>query len=97
MDGDADSIRKNEDECILGTYGRGATPVFTHGLGCKMWDTEGKEYLDFTAGIAVNCLGHSDPAWVVRIWGGRMTNGSWELLYIFYWIYFKRHPSPPFL
>jgi hypothetical protein len=62
---DADAVRKDEDECILGTYGRGATPVFTHGLGCKMWDTAGKEYLDFTAGIAVNCLGHSDPAWVV--------------------------------
>ena len=50
-----------------GTYGRGNTPVFTHGLGCKMWDTEGKEYLDFTAGIAVNCLGHSDPAWVAAV------------------------------
>lgn len=67
---DADAVRKDENECIVGTYGRGASPVFTHGLGCKMWDTEGKEYLDFTAGIAVNCLGHSDPAWVVRGVGG---------------------------
>jgi acetylornithine aminotransferase len=32
-----------------------------------MWDTTGKEYLDFTAGIAVNVLGHSDPDWVAAV------------------------------
>ena len=58
---------KDESECILGTYGRGPTPVFTHGKGCVIWDTEGREYLDFTAGIAVNCLGHSDPDWVAAV------------------------------
>lgn len=34
--------------------------VFSHGQGALMWDTAGKEYLDFSAGIAVNVLGHSD-------------------------------------
>ena len=33
---------------------------FTHGQGCKLYDIEGKEYIDFGAGIAVNCLGHND-------------------------------------
>ena len=28
--------------------------------GCKLYDIEGKEYIDFGAGIAVNCLGHND-------------------------------------
>ncbi|SZF02315.1 unnamed protein product [Blumeria hordei] len=36
-------------------------PVFTRGEKCHLWDTEGKRYLDFTAGIAVNALGHCDP------------------------------------
>jgi acetylornithine aminotransferase len=64
---DAETVWKDESECILGTYGRGPTPVFTHGKGCVIWDTEGREYLDFTAGIAVNCLGHSDPDWVAAV------------------------------
>ena len=42
---DAEAVWKDERECIVGTYGRGDTPVFTHGLGCKMWDSEGNEYL----------------------------------------------------
>lgn len=36
-------------------------PVFSRGEGCHLWDTQGKKYLDFTAGIAVNALGHCDP------------------------------------
>ena len=57
---DADAVRKNERECVLQTYGRGETEVMVRGKGCKLWDAEGREFLDFTAGIAVNCLGHSD-------------------------------------
>ncbi|KAI9606523.1 hypothetical protein H4Q26_006057 [Puccinia striiformis f. sp. tritici PST-130] len=34
--------------------------ILSRGQGCKVWDTEGREYLDFTAGIAVNALGHAD-------------------------------------
>jgi len=36
--------------------------VFVRGSGMKLWDSTGKEYVDFSAGIAVNVLGHSDPA-----------------------------------
>lgn len=35
--------------------------VLDRGLGARLWDTQGREYLDFGAGIAVNSLGHQDP------------------------------------
>ncbi|MEO8299796.1 MAG: aspartate aminotransferase family protein [Burkholderiales bacterium] len=44
----------------MGTYGR--LPIaLSHGRGCQVWDTTGKEYLDALAGIAVNTLGHAHP------------------------------------
>ena len=47
-------------EHICGTYAR--FPVtFVRGKGCTLWDEEGREYLDFLAGIAVCNLGHSHP------------------------------------
>jgi len=49
------------DKCIMGTYRRFPV-VFTRGRGMKLWDTEGREYLDFVAGIAVCSLGHAHPA-----------------------------------
>lgn len=48
------------------TYGRSPV-VFVSGEGCKLYDTENKEYLDLTAGIAVNALGHGDPTWVKAV------------------------------
>jgi acetylornithine and succinylornithine aminotransferases len=35
--------------------------VLDHGKGARIWDTEGRDYVDFGAGIAVNALGHQDP------------------------------------
>lgn len=35
--------------------------MFERGKGCYLYDVEGRSYLDFTAGIAVNALGHCDP------------------------------------
>jgi acetylornithine aminotransferase len=44
----------------MNTYGR--LPVaFTHGLACRLFDEQGKSYLDALAGIAVNTLGHAHP------------------------------------
>ncbi|KAK4796576.1 hypothetical protein SAY86_028902 [Trapa natans] len=53
-------------EFLVGTYAR-APIVLDHGKGCKLYDLDGKEYLDMTAGIAVNALGHSDPDLVKAI------------------------------
>ncbi|AVX32163.1 acetylornithine/N-succinyldiaminopimelate aminotransferase [Carboxydocella thermautotrophica] len=46
---------------VMNTYGR-LNLVLAQGQGARVWDLEGKEYLDFLAGIAVNALGHSHPA-----------------------------------
>ena len=44
------------------------TPVaFREGRGMRLWDVEGKEYLDFVAGIAVDVLGHAHPRFVSAI------------------------------
>lgn len=44
---------------MVPTYVR-PPPMFEKGEGCYMWDIENRKYLDFTAGIAVNALGHCD-------------------------------------
>src|SRR5260221_11038552 len=56
----AAQIIAGEKEDIAQTYKR-APMVLEHGHGMTVWDTEGKQYLDFMAGIAVNALGHGDP------------------------------------
>lgn len=44
----------------MNTYGR--LPIaLSHGQGCRVWDINGKSYLDALAGIAVNTLGHNHP------------------------------------
>ncbi|KAF1991376.1 acetylornithine aminotransferase mitochondrial precursor [Aulographum hederae CBS 113979] len=45
---------------MVPTYVR-PPPMFEKGEGCYLWDVENRRYLDFTAGIAVNALGHCDP------------------------------------
>ncbi|MBP9904428.1 MAG: aspartate aminotransferase family protein [Rhodoferax sp.] len=45
---------------VMDTYGR--LPIaLSHGQGCRVWDVNGKQYLDALAGIAVNTLGHNHP------------------------------------
>lgn len=45
---------------VMNTYGR--LPIaMSHGQGCRVWDVNGKEYLDGLGGIAVNTLGHNHP------------------------------------
>jgi acetylornithine/N-succinyldiaminopimelate aminotransferase len=50
-----------EREAVMGTYAR--NPVeFVRGVGTRLWDDEGHEYLDFLSGISVVQLGHCHPA-----------------------------------
>ena len=44
----------------MGVYNR-APLAFERGLGVRLWSTDGDEYLDCVAGIAVDALGHSNP------------------------------------
>ena len=45
---------------VMNTYGR-LPFALSHGRGCRVWDTEGRQYLDGLGGIAVNTLGHGHP------------------------------------
>lgn len=61
-----EKIRMESEEYLMSTYSR--VPVaFVRGRGMILTDADGKEYLDFLAGIAVVCLGHSHPAVVAAI------------------------------
>lgn len=54
------------ERVIMKTYGRyPIVPV--RGSGCQLWDADGKRYLDFLAGVAVNNLGHCHPRVVKAI------------------------------
>ena len=61
----------------MNTYRRPPV-VFTHGRGCRLYDSQGREYLDFLAGIAVNALGYAHPriVRVIRREAGRATHIS---------------------
>ncbi len=60
------SLMAKTNAHIMSTYGR--YPIaLVKGQGVKAWDADGKEYLDFLGGIAVNLLGHAHPAVVAAI------------------------------
>ncbi len=72
-----DEIIKLTEAHVLNTYRR--FPVaMVRGLGTRVWDASGKEYLDFISGIAVCNLGHSHPAVVkaIREQAGRLIHIS---------------------
>jgi acetylornithine aminotransferase/acetylornithine/N-succinyldiaminopimelate aminotransferase len=54
------------DAYIMKSYGRPALTL-VRGLGVKVWDDAGREYLDFTSGVAVAALGHCHPVWVEAV------------------------------
>jgi len=59
-------IKNLSDQHILPTYAR--FPVaFTKGKGCRLWDADGKEYIDFMSGIGVISVGHAHPAWLEAV------------------------------
>ena len=51
---------------VMNTYGR-LPFALSHGRGSRVWDTDGREYLDALGGIAVNTLGHAHPRLVAAI------------------------------
>lgn len=59
-------IKDQDQSYILHTYGR-VDAALVKGKNARAWDVEGKEYIDFTAGIGVNALGYSDPEWVAAV------------------------------
>jgi acetylornithine/N-succinyldiaminopimelate aminotransferase len=59
---DADSF----NEAVMSTYARFPLAL-ERGAGCRVWDTQGREYLDFVAGIATCTLGHAHPVMVEAV------------------------------
>lgn len=56
-----DQARKHDTACVMRTYAR--KPVmFVRGEGMRLYDDDGREYLDFVAGIGAVNLGHAHPA-----------------------------------
>jgi predicted acetylornithine/succinylornithine family transaminase len=55
-----------ERECVVPTYAR-APVEFVRGEGARLWDDEGREYLDFLAGISVTSVGHCHPRVVAAV------------------------------
>ena len=62
----AQEIIQAESDNVLQTYVR-PDIVFTQGEGVYLYDSDGNKYLDFTSGIAVTALGHSDADWVTAV------------------------------
>ena len=72
-----DGIKSLDSRYHMNVYGR--QPVaFVRGEGALLWDTEGRQYLDFLAGIAVMSVGHSHPKVVeaIREQAGTLTHVS---------------------
>ena len=54
------------DAVMMGNYGTPAVGL-VRGEGARVWDDDGKEYVDLLGGIAVNVLGHAHPAVVEAV------------------------------
>ncbi|HEX6524345.1 MAG TPA: acetylornithine transaminase [Streptosporangiaceae bacterium] len=60
------TLDKRFASALMPNYG--VPPLaLSHGQGCRVWDTDGREYLDLIAGIAVSALGHAHPAIVEAV------------------------------
>jgi acetylornithine/N-succinyldiaminopimelate aminotransferase len=72
-----EELQALERRYVMQTYAR-APVEFVHGEGTRLWDAEGREYLDFLAGISVCSVGHCNPAVVaaVREQAGRLMHVS---------------------
>lgn len=55
-----EALKAEEQKYVMNTYGR--FPIaLDHGEGARLWDVAGKEYIDLSSGIGVNCLGYNNP------------------------------------
>lgn len=61
-----EEIKNDEQQYMMHTYGRFNTALVS-GKGAIAKDVNGKEYVDFTSGIGVNCLGYCDDGWTKAV------------------------------
>lgn len=62
----SDDYRETYADVMMGTYSR-PLAVLERGERCHVWDVDGKRYLDFLGGIAVNSLGYAHPVLVAAV------------------------------
>ena len=63
-----EEIKNLDEQYVMHSYGR--FPVaLDRGQGATVWDVDGREYIDFTAGIGVASLGHADEGWLKAVAG----------------------------
>ena len=67
-------IKELDQRYVLQTYSRNPVAI-DHGRGATLWDTEGKEYIDFTSGIGVCSLGYGNTDWARAIYDQAMKLG----------------------
>ena len=68
-----ESIQEKAGKVLMHTYN--STPIaLVSGDGCYVTDSEGKEYLDFIAGIAVNVLGYNHHKFITAVQNQLKTN-----------------------
>ena len=58
---ETEALQKRFAAALMPSYGLPSV-AFSRGAGCRLWDLDGREYLDLFAGAAVNSLGHAHPA-----------------------------------
>ena len=75
-----EQIKALDSQYVLQTYGRNPVAI-DHGKGATLWDTEGKEYIDFTSGIGVCSLGYANEKWAKAIYDQAMKVGHISNLY----------------
>ena len=61
-----EELMRRESGAIIQTYTRQPLAL-ARGSGARVWDLDGREYLDFVAGIAVNNVGHCHPSVVEAV------------------------------
>jgi acetylornithine/N-succinyldiaminopimelate aminotransferase len=74
-------LMQQADRLMVNTYNR--FPILLErGAGCRLWDSQGKEYIDFVSGIAVCNLGHAHPAVVEAL--GRQARELFHVSNLYY-------------
>jgi acetylornithine/N-succinyldiaminopimelate aminotransferase len=63
---ETEALQKRFAAALMPNYGLPPVAI-TRGQGCRVWDADGREYLDLIAGIAVSSLGHAHPAIVEAV------------------------------
>jgi len=63
---ETETLQKRFEAALMPNYGVPPMAI-SRGEGCRVWDPEGREYLDLFAGIAVSSLGHAHPALVEAV------------------------------